>query len=71
MSMHGAIGDFSRHHLIIIVLMGRQSILAFFNYTAVLFSEHTPLHYAARHGHVETCRLLLQCYANLEAKDDW
>ena len=32
-------------------------------------SDHTPLHYSARFGHIEGCRLLLQCNADVEAKD--
>jgi ankyrin repeat protein len=32
-------------------------------------SEHTPLHYSARYGHLEVCRLLLQCNADIDAKD--
>jgi hypothetical protein len=31
--------------------------------------ESTPLHLSALHGRLETCHLLLQCNANLEAKD--
>jgi hypothetical protein len=30
----------------------------------------TPLHESARKGHLSICRLLLQCNANVEAKDD-
>jgi ankyrin repeat protein len=33
------------------------------------FSEHTPLHYSAMYGHVEVCRFLLNCNADIEAKD--
>ena len=29
----------------------------------------TPLHWSARLGHLEVCRLLLQCNADVEAKD--
>jgi ankyrin repeat protein len=32
-------------------------------------SGDTPLHVCAEHGHVETCRLLLQCNANASAKN--
>jgi hypothetical protein len=36
----------------------------------LLFSSQcTPLHFSAEKGHLETCRLLLQCNANLEAKE--
>jgi ankyrin repeat protein len=33
------------------------------------FSDYTPLHYSARFGHIECCRLLLQCNADIDAKD--
>ena len=33
------------------------------------FSQQTPLHYSARWGHFEVCHLLLQCNADVEAKD--
>ena len=33
------------------------------------FSQDTPLHWSAREGHVEVCRLLLQCNADVDAKD--
>ena len=33
-------------------------------------NDHTPLHASALRGQVETCRLLLQCNADLEAKND-
>lgn len=32
-------------------------------------SRYTPLHYAAYYGHLEVCRLLLQCKANVDARD--
>ena len=35
-----------------------------------VFSRRTPLHNAARSGHLETCSLLLQFNADLEAKDE-
>jgi hypothetical protein len=31
-------------------------------------NECTPLHYSAAYGHLEVCRLLLQCNADVEAK---
>jgi ankyrin repeat protein len=34
----------------------------------ILFSRRTLLHYSAEKGDIETCRLLLQSNANLEAK---
>ena len=34
------------------------------------FSQSTPLHLSARNGHVEVCRLLLQCNADVKAKDE-
>ena len=33
------------------------------------FSQYTPLHLSAREGRLEVCRLLLQCNADIEAKD--
>jgi hypothetical protein len=36
---------------------------------SMFFSYGTPLHVAARGGHLELCRLLLQFKADLEAKD--
>lgn len=36
------------------------------------WNSTAPLHWAALYGHVETCRLLLQCKADVEARDkDW
>jgi ankyrin repeat protein len=35
----------------------------------LFFSQRTPLHWSAENGHLETCRLLLQCNANVEAND--
>jgi hypothetical protein len=34
------------------------------------FSQITPLHLSAGCGHVEVCRLLLQCNADVKAKDE-
>jgi hypothetical protein len=34
------------------------------------FSQYSPLHWSAMLGHLEVCRLLLQCNADIEAKDD-
>ncbi len=34
----------------------------------LLFSQWTPLHRSAQCGHLEVCRLLLQCNADIEAK---
>jgi ankyrin repeat protein len=36
----------------------------------LFFSQHTPLHWSAAEGHLEITRLLLQCNADVEAKDD-
>jgi hypothetical protein len=33
------------------------------------FSQWTPLHLSAENGHLEVARLLLQCNADIEAKD--
>ena len=41
----------------------RKMILVF------LFSQWTPLHESASEGHLEVTRLLLQCNADIEAKD--
>jgi hypothetical protein len=35
----------------------------------LFFSQRTPLHGSAGEGHLEVCRLLLQCNADIEAKD--
>ena len=35
----------------------------------LFFSEATPLHQSAGRGHLEVARLLLQCNADIEAKD--
>ena len=35
----------------------------------VFFSQNTPLHLSARGGQLEICRLLLQCNADVHAKD--
>ena len=35
----------------------------------LFFSQWTPLHKSACYGHLEICRLLLQCNADIEAKD--
>jgi hypothetical protein len=35
----------------------------------LFFSGCTPLHFAAINGAFEVCRLLIQCNANVEAKD--
>ncbi len=32
--------------------------------------EFTPLHRSAQSGHLEVCRLLLKCNADIEAKDN-
>ena len=34
----------------------------------LFFSQNTPLHRSARGGHLEVCRLLLQCNADVDAK---
>ena len=34
-----------------------------------VFSQETPLLLSAMNGHLETCRLLLQCNADVDAKD--
>ena len=36
----------------------------------LFFSEATPLHESASKGHLEVCRLLLQCKADIEAWDN-
>ena len=36
-----------------------------------LFSQLAPLHWSARHGRLDSCRLLLQCNADVDAKDNW
>ena len=36
----------------------------------LFFSQQTPLHRSAFCGHLEVCRLLLQCNADVDAKDD-
>ena len=33
------------------------------------FSQCTPLHGSASHGHLEVCRLLLQCNADMGTMD--
>jgi ankyrin repeat protein len=35
------------------------------------FSLRTPLHHSASNGHLDVCRLLLQCNADVNAKDNW
>jgi hypothetical protein len=35
----------------------------------LFFSQQTPLHWSACGGHLEITRLLLQCNADIEAKD--
>ena len=35
----------------------------------IFFRKNAPLHWSAYGGHLETCRLLLQCNANVQAKD--
>jgi ankyrin repeat protein len=35
----------------------------------LFFSQHTPLHISAQFGHLEVARLLLQCNADVGAKD--
>ena len=35
----------------------------------LFFSEVTPLHYSTLEGHLEICRLLLNCNADMEAQD--
>ena len=35
----------------------------------LFFSQWAPLHWSAWHGDLEVCRLLLQCNADVEAKD--
>jgi ankyrin repeat protein len=37
--------------------------------TLFCFSQRTPLHYSASGGQLEICRLLLQCNADVNAKD--
>ena len=37
----------------------------------LFFSYCTPLHVSAQYGHLEICRLLLQCNADIEAKNGW
>jgi ankyrin repeat protein len=34
------------------------------------FSQNTPLHLSAHEGHLEVARLLLQCNADIEAKNN-
>ena len=36
----------------------------------LFYRQRTPLHYSAGNGLVEVARLLLQCNADVEAKDD-
>jgi hypothetical protein len=36
----------------------------------LFFSQQTPLHLSAEKGHLEVCRLLLQCNADVEAKNE-
>jgi ankyrin repeat protein len=35
----------------------------------LFFSQNTPLHASAYDGHLEVARLLLQCNADVEAKE--
>ena len=35
----------------------------------LFFSQNTPLHHSAMGGSLEVCRLLLQCKADVDAKD--
>jgi hypothetical protein len=35
----------------------------------LFFSQDTPLHESARNGYLEICRLLLQCNADVKAKN--
>ncbi len=36
----------------------------------LMHSYYTPLHWSALEGHLEVCRLLLECSADVEAKDN-
>ena len=36
----------------------------------LFYRQRTPLHLSAYMGHLDVCRLLLQCNADVEAKDD-
>jgi ankyrin repeat protein len=50
--------------------MKRKSVCASWLILFRFFSQCTPLHLSAFQGHLEICRLLLQCNADIEAKDD-
>jgi ankyrin repeat protein len=39
------------------------------DHSFAFFSQYTPLHLSAFGGHLEITRLLLQCNADIEAKD--
>jgi hypothetical protein len=36
----------------------------------LFFGQETPLHRCVRQGHLGTCRVILECNANLQAKDE-
>ena len=56
----------------IVVLMKRNSVCAslFFAFYDSFFSQWAPLHLSAADGHFEVCRLLLECSADVEAKNN-
>ncbi len=54
---------------IIIVSRSEPPLALVDSFPLLFFSSRTPLHLSALRGQLETCRLLLQCNADLEAKD--
>ena len=39
-------------------------------YSLLFVSQYTPLHYSVIHGHLEVCRLLLQCNADVNTQNN-
>jgi hypothetical protein len=55
--------------IIIIVFLKRTSVLLASSFFSLSFSQGTPLHWSAWNGRLEVTRLLLQCNADIDAKD--
>ncbi len=55
--------------LIIIIVLYEAKLCSHKLILLLFFRKNTPLHWSAYDGHLETCRLLLQCNADIEAND--
>jgi hypothetical protein len=54
---------------VVIILMCRRSAFRVSFVSYIFLRARTALHFSAEEGNLETCRLLLQSNADIEAKD--